>query len=48
MKQQGRWLNMTTRAVSRIPNFFVFRTLADHLVEAARGPQQHGGAGYRG
>lgn len=47
VKQQGRWLNMTTRAVSRIPNFFVFRTLADHLVEAARSSQQHGGAGHR-
>ncbi|MCC9309514.1 hypothetical protein LN042_20935 [Kitasatospora sp. RB6PN24] len=39
IKQQGRWLNMTTKAVSQIPNFFVFRTLADLLVEAARTPR---------
>jgi hypothetical protein len=39
VKQQGRWLNMTVRAVSQIPNFFVFRALADHLVETARSPR---------
>ncbi|MBB4924225.1 DUF6585 family protein [Kitasatospora kifunensis] len=37
VKQQGRWLSLSFEAVSRIPNFFVFRTLADRLVEAAAG-----------
>ncbi|GAA1980047.1 DUF6585 family protein [Kitasatospora viridis] len=37
IKQQGRWLSLTSMPVSRIPNFFVFRTLADHLTESARG-----------
>ncbi|WP_329582544.1 hypothetical protein OG500_21280 [Kitasatospora sp. NBC_01250] len=37
VKRQGRWLNMTATPVRRIPNFFVFRTLADRLVESAAG-----------
>jgi hypothetical protein len=41
VKQQGRWLKMSVRTVSRIPNFFLFRMLAEHLVEAARAPRQH-------
>ncbi|MFF7637402.1 DUF6585 family protein [Kitasatospora sp. NPDC008050] len=37
VKRQGRWLNLTATAVSRIPNVFVLRALADRLVESAPG-----------
>jgi hypothetical protein len=46
VKQQGRWFNMAAKAVSRIPNFFVFRTLADQLLAESRSPQQYWGPGH--
>lgn len=34
LKVAGKWRGLTTTAVRRIPNFFVFRTLADQLQRA--------------
>ncbi|MFJ8311002.1 MULTISPECIES: DUF6585 family protein [unclassified Streptomyces] len=36
IKVTGRWLTLSNRSVSVVPNLFVFLTLADRLLRTAR------------
>jgi hypothetical protein len=35
VKKEGRWTSFSVSAIREIPNFFVFRALADILIESA-------------
>jgi hypothetical protein len=37
LRMSGKWFSLINTEVSRIPNFFVFHTVAEHLRRSARG-----------